>query len=296
MPRRLLDSLSKGETNLNMKKMIKPMQTAINKGDLKTISQFIEQGFPLNKLLFHGDNSTALHVAVDVGSRHKVIELLLAAGADPDVENDQFKETALHQACASGDLAAVKLLIEADANTDVEMESGITPIMLAAEAPKNGKEIVAVLLARGASVAPNKNGGNPLHSQITDPAIVDELIKAGADVNGSLHGITPLMKAVEKVLVYKTDAALRKDYKPQPKVMAALIAHGADSTAKFPRAIRCGEDAQGQSIIEYARAKKLPASVIEMLEAGVSSKRPKKSSVKSTPTPKRSRKGTKKKK
>ena len=263
--------------------MIKPMQTALHKGDLKSISKFIEQGFPLNKLLFHGKNSTALHVAIDVGSRHKVIELLLAAGADPDVKNDQFKETALHQACEQGDLTAVKLLIDADANPNVETESGVTPVMLAAEAPKKGKEIVAALLASGASVAPNKNGRNPLHSNIKDPTIVDQLIKAGADVNGSLHGVTPLMKALEKVLVWKSGSAIRSSYKPQPEVMAVLLANGADPTAKFPRAMLCGEDAENQSIIDYARTKKLPASVIEMLESGISSRPSKKSSKKSTP-------------
>ncbi|PAW80595.1 MAG: hypothetical protein B9S33_18165 [Pedosphaera sp. Tous-C6FEB] len=273
---------------MNTKAMIKPMQTAIYRGDLKSISQFIEQGFPLNKLMFNGENRTALHLAIEVGGRHKVIKLLLAAGADPDVKTDQFKETALHEACNEGDLVVVELLLEAGAKIDLQMDYGITPVMLAAEAPKKGKEMVAALLASGASVAPNEQGRNPLHSNIKDPEIVDQLVKAGADVNGTFHGVTPLMFAVEKFFISKSAPYLGPHDKPQPKVVAALIANGAVPKAKFPRAMQYADDAKDQPIADYARRKKLPASVLQMLESGNSSRPSEKSpSVKTDKTAKR---------
>lgn len=247
--------------------MIKPMQTAIGKGDLKATGKLVDQGFQLDELLFDGNNSTALHIAVDL-RRYKIIELLLTAGANPDIRNDQFKETPIHRACHEGDLVAVDLLVRGGADANVYDDTGISPLMLASEAPKKALQIVEILIESGASVKNNKNGRNPLHSKISDPAIVDQLSQAGADINGSFYGITPLIKAMENFFLCKVDPASRSYNKPNAKVVAAYIANGADPTVCFPREMRYGADAKGQPLIEYARQKKLTATILKILESG----------------------------
>lgn len=253
------------------KATITAAQTALRKGDQKAIGQLIESKFPLDSRLFCGNNSTALHVAVELG-KPKVIEFLLKSGANPNVTNDQFHETPLHLACNDGNLAAVNLLLSANADADLEDINGVTALMSAARAPKNALAIVDALIAYGASVSPNSDGRNPLHSEIVEPEIVDRLVHAGADVNGCFHGITPLMEAIESIFACKAEPSIRQYEKPRPKVVAALVAHGADPRARFPREIAYNPDAKGHSIIELARSKKLASSIIEILESGTPSK------------------------
>ena len=220
---------------MSKKAQIKAMQAALRKADLEAMENCVDKGFPLDELLFDGNNNTALHVAVDL-QKHQAVEWLLAAGANPDIQNDQFKETALHKACEEGDLKAVTLLLQGGADADLQDENGSSPVMLAAEAPKKAKQIVECLLAAGASVKPNSKGRSPLHSAITDPTIVEQLVQAGFDANEPFHGITPLMKALENFFLNKVDPATRAFHKPQPKVVAALVDAGANPSLQFPRA------------------------------------------------------------
>ena len=274
--------------------MAAAMQAALNKGDVKSIQALVEQGFPLDELVFDGKNRTALHVAVDLGSK-KAVAMLLELGANPDIKTDQFEQTALFAACEEGALPIAALLIDRGANIELPQEYGHRPIMAAAEAPKNSKALVELLLAHGASVDPNPVGKNPLHTRMTDPAVVDQLVAAGADVNGSFHGLTPLMIGMENFFLCQVDPASRSYNKPQPQVVAALIKHGADPSARFPREMRFGADAKDQSIIDHARQKKLPAAIVKVLESAKPAPHTKKSaSTKKKTTPTKKRTATKK--
>ncbi|OYP28952.1 ankyrin repeat domain-containing protein [Rhodopirellula sp. MGV] len=225
---------------MNQKALVKAFASAIRTGNEKAVQNGLLDGFPINERLFDGGNRTALQFAIQ-NRRYKIALMLLDHGADPDAQTDQFQATALCEACEEGDLVAAKLLLDAGASPDIPNEYGITPLMEAASAPKNAQELVAALLAHHASVGPNKNGRNALHSKITDPKVVDCLVEAGADVNAAFHGSTPLMKAMES---------------PQPKanVIAALVSHGAGVI--------------GCTAIEFAREKQLPPAFIKLLDAG----------------------------
>lgn len=152
--------------------------TAINNGDAPSVEQFLAQGMDPN--LRSPDGNTALMVAAR-GGHADVVKLLLAAGAKVYARN-RMDETAVMLAAYEGDNAVIDLLVgwgaELSANhkgwsplsyaafggrcetvshlltaygvpVDERIESGLTPLMLAA---KQGHiECVKSLLRAGAN-------------------------------------------------------------------------------------------------------------------------------------------------
>jgi len=150
----------------------------------------------------------------------RMVKTLLDAGARPDSAN-QDGETALMLAIKTGELPIVEMLIKAGANVNVvESFHNQTPLMWAADAPKNASAIVKLLLSKGASVKP-RSLYRDWPSQITSEPraqyrpvggltallyatrsgcndCVEALIGAGADVNvPTPEGVTPLMIALD---------------------------------------------------------------------------------------------------
>jgi ankyrin len=150
----------------------------------------------------------------------RMVKTLLDAGARPDSAN-QDGETALMLAIKTGGLPVVEMLINAGANVNnVEKFHNQTPLMWAADAPKNAGDIVKLLLAKGASVKPRALYSD-WESQITSEPraqyrpvggltallyaarggcfdCVEALIGAGADVNlPTPEGVTALMLALD---------------------------------------------------------------------------------------------------
>ena len=84
----------------------------------------------------------------------RMVKMLLDAGAGPESAN-QDGETALMVAIKTGELPVVDMLVKAGANVNViEKFHNQTPLMYAADAPKNAGEIVKLLLSKDASVKP----------------------------------------------------------------------------------------------------------------------------------------------
>jgi ankyrin repeat protein len=75
--------------------------------------------------------------------------MLLAAGADPSVANDDH-DSALMWAAFQGRSSTAELLIEAGASVDLMNTNGRTPLMEAAKHGHNG--ICKILLLAGAKV------------------------------------------------------------------------------------------------------------------------------------------------
>ena len=129
------------------------------------------------------------------GSRRLVLLAALAAAFAACTEKRDY--TALGAAAAAGELAEVRALLEhADADPDAIAGAGWGPLHLAARLPDPA--ILRELLAAGADVEllDQRNGWTPLLHAIhmRNPDAVAALLERGADVNRpGKSGITPLI-------------------------------------------------------------------------------------------------------
>jgi len=163
--------------------------------------------------------STPLAEAVKLADA-RMVKVLLTAGASPESPNLDG-ETALMVAIKTGEFPIVDMLIKAGANVNViEKFHNQTPLMYAADAPKNAGQLVKLLLSKDASVAPRALFSD-WPSQITSEPraqyrpvggltallyaarsgcldCVEAMIGAGANVNTPTpEGVTPLMIALD---------------------------------------------------------------------------------------------------
>jgi uncharacterized protein len=149
-----------------------------------------------------------------------MVKMLLDAGAGPEGAN-QDGETALMVAIKTGELPVVELLVKGGAKVNVvEKFHHQTPLMYAADAPKNAGEIVKLLLSRDASVKPRALYDDWPSQISSEPRAqyrpvggltallyaarngcyecVEAILGAGADVNTPTpEGVTPLMIALD---------------------------------------------------------------------------------------------------
>ena len=169
------------------------------------VRRFIERGIDVNRPTALGERplvyaAQTLHATP--------AELLLAAGADPNLPNtvpDREMNTALiamsnHQGkdafSVEAGLRIMKALIEKKADVRAQNRDGATALLLAAS---QHPELARLLLDAGAQVnVADRNGSTPLHraTQGRQIALVRELLDRGADINAEeMGGVTPLLLA-----------------------------------------------------------------------------------------------------
>lgn len=153
-------------------------------GDSKQLQQFIRDGVDVSAVDAKQQNATALHFAVESGSK-TTVQALVDAGANISAQNSNGVAP-LHTASANGHYAIVQLLIEAGANVNVRNKNGGTPLHGAALfwQPK----IAELLIDAGADVqAKDRDGRSPLHEAVRAEslAVARLLLDAGADVNAT---------------------------------------------------------------------------------------------------------------
>ena len=191
-----------------------PIDLAINQGRKE-----------IAKLLLSKSGDVSLHTAAYIGDLQRV-EKFIDGGANVDAK-DQKGQTALHYAAKAGQIPVANLLIAHGA--DVNAGDDWTPLQ---EAAYNSKEMVALLLAKGAGIKTGK--WTALHCALDAGRfdIVELLLVKGADANVTDgEGRTSLHIAASY-------AASR-----HPKIVELLISNGADIDAK---------DNNGKTALSYA--------------------------------------------
>jgi cell wall assembly regulator SMI1/ankyrin repeat protein len=238
--------------------LVEEAATAILRGEHQALQALLEAGVPVNSRLKWGE--TLLHYAVDEGHT-KIATTLIAAGADVNARDQQFKSTPLMKAAGNGRLEFVRAMLAAGADASLENDFGITALGRASSGRKGTVqvEIAKALLKAGAS--PH---GNPLIG--ASPEIINVLVKAGADPNEDTRWGLPLFRAVQD---------------NRPDCVTALLAAGADPAKPYPP---CDSPLDGKSALDLARELKKPKIVALLEAAAVGGK--KSGSKKTTPKPK----------
>ncbi|AXK60765.1 ankyrin repeat domain-containing protein [Candidatus Chromulinivorax destructor] len=132
--------------------------------------------------------------------RQDILQMLITAHADLNIQDDHDKYTVLILAAEKGKEKCVKMLLEAGANKNITCAYDVTALMLASQA--GHEETVRILVNNGVDI----NSLDVHHctalmiaAQAGHKEMVNILLKAGADKDiKSLKNETALMAAVQK--------------------------------------------------------------------------------------------------
>ncbi|XP_070688916.1 cyclin-dependent kinase 4 inhibitor C isoform X2 [Pempheris klunzingeri] len=123
------------------------------RGNLPEVLLLLQKGADVNG--FNKYNRTALQV-VKLGSA-AVVEVLLQAGADPNIRDPVCSLTVTHDAAREGFIDSVRALVDRGADTNLADEQGNLPLHLAAR--EGHLEVTRLLIGRTANPqTPNGQG------------------------------------------------------------------------------------------------------------------------------------------
>ena len=120
------------------------LHLAAHFGHAETVKALLNLGAPVDLLSGGAFRNAPLHAAA-AGGRVAMVDLLLAAGATPDLP-DGNGYTPLHVAAANGLVPAVKALLAKGARPDAASKDGKTPLSVALE--RDEHDVAALLRAR----------------------------------------------------------------------------------------------------------------------------------------------------
>lgn len=158
--------------------------------------------------LHDAEGATALHRAAGSGQL-AAVKALLEQGALVGARKDKYK-TALHEAAAGGHAGVVEALLQAGASVDAKKSNDWTPLMYACA--HGHVDTARGLLGAGADVqATNREGASALYLAAREGHIpcIRLLVECGAKVNHLTHNSrTPLLGYVlaSRVRAHTTDA------------------------------------------------------------------------------------------
>ena len=169
-----------------------PLHLSADANSVNTVRLLIEAG--ANKNAVQNRGRTALHLAVRNlwnGRNSDVVEILLDAGADPNIADQPLEVTPLHKAAKKGRPRFVHLLLQARANVDATTTHGRTPLHMAtwgrlANHALAHPEVVQYLMDAGADKEAREfeMGQNTIalcSARMLCISFVERLLAAGAD-------------------------------------------------------------------------------------------------------------------
>ncbi|CAH1231144.1 ANK3 [Branchiostoma lanceolatum] len=173
---------------------------AVSEGDLEMCKVFLESGAEVNvkDSLY---KETALHIAMTSTTEENlpvlmIIELLVAHGADPNQSKDG--SSLLHLSVKRARIKTVEVLVQAGANRAALDRDGRSPLHLAAA--DGHKELVKLLSIPDILNTPDKDGLTALHLAADSGCVatVQALLEAGADldVDTPVTKVSPLDMAL----------------------------------------------------------------------------------------------------
>ncbi|KAJ9510790.1 hypothetical protein QJQ45_027578 [Haematococcus lacustris] len=118
---------------------------AAKAGAIERVAALLRDGHAGSLSTPDASGSTPLHLAAVSCRGPELPTMLLAAGAAPSQQN-KFRQTPLHFACACGNIHAAAVLIGCG-GVDTQEAKGMTPLMLAAK--RGAADLVCLLLAQG---------------------------------------------------------------------------------------------------------------------------------------------------
>ena len=121
-----------------------PLGLAAYFGHVMAVEYLIKAGAEINSPSRNSLGATPLQSAV-AGCHHEIVNLLLAAGADPNIQ-DKSGYTPLHIAAQCGDVKTAHVLIFGGANLEVTSKDGAQPLDIALA---SGHNEVAKLIKEG---------------------------------------------------------------------------------------------------------------------------------------------------
>eukprot|EP00210_Caulerpa_lentillifera_P009480 g9040.t1 len=168
-----------------------PLEAATMCGSTSMLNKCLNHGADIDVQNYYG--KSALYVATDE-TLPDFVDILLARGANPNLQETELKWAALHKAAFHGNAAIVELLLKANAEVDLLTSDGDTPLHVAAW--KGHAHIAKLLLDAGAGKnIGRKDNQTPLFvaTAYHNNEVAMVLIEAGCIINCmDRHGRTPL--------------------------------------------------------------------------------------------------------
>ncbi|XP_052192696.1 uncharacterized protein LOC127801521 isoform X2 [Diospyros lotus] len=180
--------------DVNTKDGETPLLHAARQGHSATVKYLIECG--ANPAIASELGATALHHVAGTGD----IELLrFLLSKDVDVNSQSDAGTPLVWAAGHGQQDAVKVLLEHNADPNAETDDNITPLLSSVAA--GSLACLELLIQAGANVNITAGGATPLHiaADHGSPELINSLLKAKADPNVTDEdGLKPVQVAAAR--------------------------------------------------------------------------------------------------
>ena len=174
-----------------------PLLEAVRISSVDIVKILIEHGANVNAE-YHG--ITPLHLAA-VGARLRIAEMLIAQGADVNAIDDMGRTVLMwaSEEDSEDSMELVKLLLEKGADSNVQFTDGTTAVFNAVR--NRNQELLELFIQHGANVNLGPDTGATLLGMVAflgDVKILETLLKAGANPEPSIGGVTALQLAIDK--------------------------------------------------------------------------------------------------